>query len=78
MNAQPGMFLTHIIMEHCDRGSLLGAIQRGVFRIGGACMVLGVVLNVTLNRACRRVLRLIGRSPMCFHPIIRQASDKLP
>ncbi|GFR51770.1 hypothetical protein Agub_g14226, partial [Astrephomene gubernaculifera] len=32
MKARPGMYLTHIIMEYCDRGSLLCAIKRGVFR----------------------------------------------
>ncbi|KAG2492505.1 hypothetical protein HYH03_009170 [Edaphochlamys debaryana] len=33
LKAQPGMFMTHIIMEYCDRGSLLSAIKRGIFRM---------------------------------------------
>ncbi|GLI71405.1 hypothetical protein VaNZ11_016532, partial [Volvox africanus] len=32
LKARPGMYITHIIMEYCDRGSLLAAIKRGVFR----------------------------------------------
>ncbi|KAG2434211.1 hypothetical protein HXX76_007937 [Chlamydomonas incerta] len=35
LKARPGMYLTHIIMEHCDRGSLLSAIKRGVFSMEG-------------------------------------------
>ncbi|GFR51773.1 hypothetical protein Agub_g14229 [Astrephomene gubernaculifera] len=35
MKARPGMYLTHIIMEYCDRGSLLSAIKRGIFRMPG-------------------------------------------
>ncbi|KAG2492506.1 hypothetical protein HYH03_009171 [Edaphochlamys debaryana] len=33
LRAQPGMYMTHIIMEYCDRGSLLSAIKRGIFRM---------------------------------------------
>ncbi|GLI71446.1 hypothetical protein VaNZ11_016661 [Volvox africanus] len=33
LKARPGMYLTYIIMEYCDRGSLLAAIRRGIFRI---------------------------------------------
>ncbi|PNW77120.1 hypothetical protein CHLRE_10g422900v5 [Chlamydomonas reinhardtii] len=33
LRARPGQYLTHIIMEYCDRGSLLSAIKRGVFRM---------------------------------------------
>ncbi|KAG2492504.1 hypothetical protein HYH03_009169 [Edaphochlamys debaryana] len=33
LKAQPGMYMTHIIMEYCDRGSLLSAIKRGIFRM---------------------------------------------
>ncbi|KAG2435901.1 hypothetical protein HXX76_007096 [Chlamydomonas incerta] len=33
MKAQPNTYLTHIIMEYCDRGSLLNAIKRGIFRL---------------------------------------------
>ncbi|KXZ53856.1 hypothetical protein GPECTOR_6g774 [Gonium pectorale] len=36
MKARPGMYLTHIIMEYCDRGSLLAAIKRGIFRMDAA------------------------------------------
>ncbi|EFJ44078.1 hypothetical protein VOLCADRAFT_106555 [Volvox carteri f. nagariensis] len=32
LKARPGMYLTYIIMEYCDRGSLLSAIKRGVFQ----------------------------------------------
>ncbi|GIL64007.1 hypothetical protein Vafri_17993 [Volvox africanus] len=32
LKARPGMYLTYIIMEYCDRGSLLAAIRRGIFR----------------------------------------------
>lgn len=28
--------LTQIVMDHCDKGSLLQAIKRGLFRWGGA------------------------------------------
>lgn len=31
-NARPGHLLTQIVMDHCDKGSLLQAIKRGLFR----------------------------------------------
>ncbi|KXZ53857.1 hypothetical protein GPECTOR_6g775 [Gonium pectorale] len=36
LRARPGMYMTHIIMEYCDRGSLLAAIKRGIFRMDAA------------------------------------------
>ncbi|EFJ44079.1 hypothetical protein VOLCADRAFT_95692 [Volvox carteri f. nagariensis] len=35
LKGRPGMYMTHIIMEYCDRGSLLSAIKRGVFKMDG-------------------------------------------
>ncbi len=35
LKARPGMYMTHIIMEYCDRGSLLAAIRRGIFKMEG-------------------------------------------
>ncbi|GLI71407.1 hypothetical protein VaNZ11_016534 [Volvox africanus] len=35
LKARPGMYMTHIIMEYCDRGSLLSAIKSGIFRMDG-------------------------------------------
>ncbi|GIL58521.1 hypothetical protein Vafri_13465 [Volvox africanus] len=32
MGAQPGHFITQMVMEHCDHGSLHSAIQRGIFK----------------------------------------------
>ncbi|KAJ9506681.1 hypothetical protein QJQ45_005487, partial [Haematococcus lacustris] len=31
-NARPGSLLTQIVMEHCDKGNLLQAIERGLFK----------------------------------------------
>ncbi|GLC66708.1 hypothetical protein PLESTF_000463500, partial [Pleodorina starrii] len=36
LKARPGMNMTYIIMEYCDRGSLLVAIRRGIFRMDEA------------------------------------------
>ncbi|KAG2487433.1 hypothetical protein HYH03_014000 [Edaphochlamys debaryana] len=32
MGAKPGNYITQMILEHCDHGSLHAAIQRGIFR----------------------------------------------
>ncbi|GFR49913.1 hypothetical protein Agub_g12021 [Astrephomene gubernaculifera] len=32
MGAKPGHFITQMVMEHCDHGSLHAAIQRGIFK----------------------------------------------
>uniref|UniRef100_A0A7S0RJE4 Protein kinase domain-containing protein n=1 Tax=Chlamydomonas leiostraca TaxID=1034604 RepID=A0A7S0RJE4_9CHLO len=67
LNAAPGHYLTHIIMEHCDRGSLLGALQRGVFKVGGTSGDMTRFGHRVVVRALLRTARDIARGMHHLH-----------
>lgn len=67
LSAQPGMFMTHIIMEFCDRGTLLSALQRGVFRVGGTSGDASRFNDRVVLRAALRTARDVARGMQHLH-----------
>ena len=64
---QPMFGLIRMLQEYCDRGTLLSALQRGVFSVGGTSGDTGRFNERVVLRAALRTARDVARGMQHLH-----------